>query len=151
MRSDDFFRIQTKVVRYSGSTEKQTIQYDEQGLRFYVSAGYICENRNQDVCVSDCGASAVVVVKSSGKLRFRYTGRPSNTGGTFNPLGLTTNSQGHILVADYSNDLIHILNQDGQFLCYIRDLEHPQGLCVDTRDNLFVAECLTAKVKKIKY
>lgn len=157
---------QAKVVRYSGSTVKQTIQYDDKGQSLFPSRDthikHICENRNQDVCVSDYDVGAVVVFDQAGNLRFRYTGPPpinkesacsDPNKRTFLPAGITTDSQSRILIVNYHGQFIHIIDQDGRFLRYIDNCNFfaPWGLCVDSKDNLFVAERGTRKLKKIRY
>ncbi|XP_062580229.1 uncharacterized protein LOC134242172 [Saccostrea cucullata] len=154
MENDDY--VQTKVVRYSGFNQKQIIKFDGEGKPLFSSGPFcrnITENRNLDICVSDYRAEAVVVVNHAGKLRFRYTGHtPAPNNQPFSPRGITTDSQSHILTADYNNECVHIIDQDGQFLRFIVcGLSYPQGLCTDTNDNLFVAEWRNMQVKKIKY
>lgn len=145
---------QTKIVRYSGSTETQSIQFDDKGKPLFSATGNsdfpqcICENTNLDICVADIYNNAVVVVNQNGEFRFRYA--PSEL---FYPVGIATDSQSRILISGRESDIIHIVDQDGYYLRYISNcyLQSPWGLCLDTKDNLFVAESATGKVKKIKY
>ncbi|XP_062595051.1 uncharacterized protein LOC134256423 [Saccostrea cucullata] len=146
---------QSIVVRYSGSTIKQTIQFDSEGIPLY-SPGYfskyMSENGNLDICVADNGANAVVVVNKAGELRFKYTGHhSSNNLVEFSPTGITTDSQSRILTSEHHNNRIHILHKDGDLLYYIHYIGNPYGLCLDTNDNLFVAQHWEGKVAKVKY
>nr|XP_022307909.1 uncharacterized protein LOC111113910 [Crassostrea virginica] len=113
---------QTRVVRSSDSKEKQWIQWDD-NVQWWWSA------------------------------RPANSGFPSASRKFFHPHGITTDSQANILTADFNNARIHIIDQDGHFLRYIDNcgLKEPCSLCVDARDNLFVAEYNTGKVKKLQY
>nr|XP_022307954.1 E3 ubiquitin-protein ligase TRIM71-like [Crassostrea virginica] len=137
---------QTKVVRYSGTTETQSIQWNDDGQPLFISGRenvkHLTYNRNLDICVSDPDAHTVVVVDHAGKLRFRYTGSLVTSKERFDPRGVATDVQGRILIADCTNGRIHILDQDGHFLRCIDNchLNLPCGLCLDSKNNLFVAE-----------
>ena len=107
---------------YSGSIEKQSIQLDDHSQPFYstdANPPFLSENKKLDICVADYHARSVVVVIATGKLRFRYIGPPPTTGNLFKQWSFTTNSQNMILITDFDNNRIQILDQDGRFLCYI--------------------------------
>ena len=147
-----YARKQSKVVRYSGNIEVLNIQCDSRGQPLFSGKNTtrLTENKNLDICVADNAAGAVVVVNADGKLRFRYTGVPKEE---FFPTGITTDSQAQILIADYHDDRIHIVVQEGQFLRSISNcgFVHPLDLCIDSKDNLFVVSDEDRSVKCIQY
>lgn len=76
MRSLD--RTQSRVVRYSGTTETKVIENDKQGQPLFSvysdAVLHLTENGNGDICVADYTGKVVVVVDSTGDLRFKYRG-----------------------------------------------------------------------------
>ena len=94
--------------------------------------------------MADLFAHAKVVVSAIGKQR---------SSKSLKPIDITTYSQSRILISDGKNHHIHIVDKDGHFLRYIDNcgLQYPWGVCVVSRENLFVAECVTGKIKKIQY
>lgn len=154
----DYNSEPTRVVRYTGSKEKQIVQVDDRGQPLYSIGGYsryIAENGNRDICVSDNGYDfqCVTVVNQAGRFRFRYRGNPILDKKSFLPKGIATDSHNQILVVCINNVSIHVIDKDGQFLRYISDYDlcDPMGLCVDSKDNLLVTEYRSTKVKKIQY
>ncbi|XP_062590275.1 tripartite motif-containing protein 2-like [Saccostrea cucullata] len=154
MRSTDM--TQSKVVRYSGTTEIQKIQFNSQGQPLFSTGDqsvlHLTENGNGDICVADNARGAVVVVDSSGGLRFMYTGNLSKQPkyGDFEPFHIATDVNIQILISDESNSIVHIIDCDGNFICYI---EHPcnGGLSIDSDHNLVIGEEDTGIIQIIKY
>uniref|UniRef100_K1QUN2 Tripartite motif-containing protein 2 n=1 Tax=Magallana gigas TaxID=29159 RepID=K1QUN2_MAGGI len=137
MESEDL--VMCKVVRYSGSKVKQEIQFNVKGEQLYCRADFIDENANLDVVVSDLGARRVVVVDKYGIFRFNYSGNmQSNRYKSFGCSGVATNSKCHIVVADEYNDVLHVIDQNGQFLTYVDNckLQRPGDLCTDGNPDL---------------
>lgn len=105
----------------------------------------ICENRlNQNICVSDM-VCKVVVLTSSGNVRFSYLGvQPTVSRLPFNPRGIACDKQGNILVADLDNHVIHLLRGDGVFVTHVLSstspISQPWGICVDSQNKVWVVE-----------
>ncbi|XP_022341832.2 uncharacterized protein LOC111135782 [Crassostrea virginica] len=143
---------ETKVTRYSkAGKEIQNIQRNNQGQELYSGPHYITENIHGDICISDYGKYAVVVVNKSGQHRFSYTGQASK----FWPYGICTDVLGHILVCDNAIDTVHLLDQDGGFLSFIfspkQGINNPRGVCVDDENNLYVGQFTINTVSVYKY
>ncbi|XP_061186777.1 tripartite motif-containing protein 2-like [Saccostrea echinata] len=147
---------QRKISCYQEQIVKQEIFSDENGKAIFANGKlmpFVAENNNGDICVSDINAKTVVVVDNTGKVRFRYNGRPARRKKGFAPRKIVTDSMSQIIVADYSNECLHILDQDGQFLnCVDRcGIPKPCGLSVDREGRLWVGLLEKGELKVIQY
>ncbi|XP_056000075.1 uncharacterized protein LOC130048055 [Ostrea edulis] len=146
-----------KIVRYQGQRVTQEVDKDEYGNPIYgggIYGVFMTENDNGDIVASDSNADTVVVVDRTGKVRFRYNDKPPEGQKPFHPAKIVTDSMRHIIVADFNNACLHILDQNGQFIkcvdtCGLND--GPVGLSVDSEGRLWVGLYESGEVKVIQY
>jgi hypothetical protein len=153
MRTTDNYHY--KIVRYQGQSVIHEIDKDDRGNPIYQGGKkimYVTENINSDIVASDTNANTVVVVDRIGKVRFRYKKNPPGAKKSFGPRLIVTDSIGNIIVGDYFNQCLHILDQSGQFLrCVDNGLYKPIGLSVDSKGRLWVGQFQSGKVNVIQY
>ncbi|XP_062612792.1 uncharacterized protein LOC134274528 [Saccostrea cucullata] len=150
-----------KIIRCDASRDKselkitQEIQFNgEQPLfQFGEYELFIAENKNEDICVSDTNADAVIVVDKLGKLRFKYQGEVMFDKILFRPDQIITDSLCNIIVTDYMNNCLHILDQNGLYLKCVDNcgLDFPIPLDIDEEGNLLVGMYLSGQIKVIRY
>nr|XP_022311421.1 uncharacterized protein LOC111116726 [Crassostrea virginica]XP_022311422.1 uncharacterized protein LOC111116726 [Crassostrea virginica] len=149
-------QVKNKIIRYQGQNIKQEISINEQGNPIFEDGGsglYMSENNNGDVCVSHIGTGTVVVVDRTGNVRFRYDGKQARIKKRFGPKRIATDALSQIIVTDFNNDCLHILDQDGQFLRCVDDcgLKDPYGLSLDSEGRLWVGSKNSGEIKVIEY
>ena len=97
---------------------------------------------NSDLYISDAGARKVVALDKDYRVRYEYTGQGER--GSFHARGLCTDNAGHVLITDWNNNRVHILDKDGKFLQYllteVQGLERPSRIDVDNEGNAWVGD-----------
>lgn len=92
------------------------------------------------------------MVYAFGELQFKYTGNRATykKKTSFVPLDIVNDENLNILIGDESNNFIHNINCDGNFIRYI---EYPctGGISINTDHNLVVGEEKSGKILMIKY
>ncbi len=105
---------------------------------------YVTVNKNNDIIVSDFDKHCITVFDSQGRFLYRYGCRGKGIHEFNVPCGVCTNSEGNILVVDYNNQRIHMLSEDGQFLCFLATKEDgimtPQAVAVNSQGHLVVVD-----------
>ena len=72
---------------------------------------------------------------------------------SFDPRGIVTDDLSQIIVADFNNDCLHILDTNGHLLKCVDDcgLVEPNGLSLDSEGKLWVGLEKTGEIKVIEY
>nr|XP_022328625.1 uncharacterized protein LOC111127649 [Crassostrea virginica]XP_022328626.1 uncharacterized protein LOC111127649 [Crassostrea virginica] len=101
---------------------------------------------DEGICFSDYGKNnkrQLVVMDNDGNGLNIYSGR-QELENPFYPLGTQVDQYGNIIVADWNNDCVHLLDTGGQFSQYLVDkdngLERPCALGLDGDGQLWVGD-----------
>ncbi|KAJ8316043.1 hypothetical protein KUTeg_006057 [Tegillarca granosa] len=119
-------RNASKLVEITTSGKHiRTIQHDtSDNKQLFVDPRFICTNINGNIRLSD-NRGKVVAVNKSGTKRFIYDGKERKLQKPFDPWNVVTDKYGNIMIADYNNSAVQVLNQDGKFIKYL--ITHEQG------------------------
>lgn len=122
----------SKISRYNHLGQLTQTILDNGDHKFLHRPGYITENNNGDILVTDSLTSgSVVAIGRGGNHRFTYRGHP---GALLHPFGVCTDAFSHILLSDINSGSIHMLDENGQFLTYLlisAESFGPFTLCYD--------------------
>ena len=130
-----------KVVVYSIDGQiRQTLDHIE-----FKSPEKVAVNKaNKDIYIVDrtcLDKGKVIAVGAVGQPRYEYTGQGDKA---LNPADVCTDHMGHVLIADYNSNSVHILDQEGQFIQYVltsqQGLQEPGTMDVDTEGYVWVGE-----------
>jgi hypothetical protein len=110
------------------------------------------------ICFSDYEKSnkrQIVLMEENGLVLCKYEGPPQNDHESpFYPLDLTCDHYGHIIVSDWNNDCVHLLNKNTKFLQFLVEkeegIENPNALAIDREGRLWVGNA-TGVVRVYNY
>lgn len=123
-------------------------QIEDNGFHEIFCAPYrLYENIIGDICVSDRQENNVRVTAFNleGTIKNTYTGpKDILLKKPFNPFGVVCDKNGHVMVSDWSNSAIHLMDISGQFLGFLltdKDgIRGPNALALDKDGCLWVGD-----------
>ena len=120
------FPTDSKVVVYSRNGQiRRTLDQ----ITFRYPRRVAVSKVNQDIYICDhetmsCNSPGrLLAVGADGRLQYEYNGQDCSV---FTPADVCTDQIGHVLITDFDNHRVHILDQKGRFMQYI--LTSQQGL-----------------------
>lgn len=143
-----------KIIRYHGKKKLQVTENDEEEKPIFEDLVlYLLENNNGDACASDMSAGVLVAIDMEGRVRFIYDGSSVRKMDQFSPRNIVMDSLSQIIVTDYNNSCLHILDQNGQFLKCLEchGLNKINALSLDKDGRLWAGLFESGKIKVIQY
>lgn len=153
---DNVDTCEGKVLKLSPDGQVlNTIKYDADGKTLLFRYPYrITSNVNGDIIVTASSDNILTGLDKSGKRRFAYSGDSKVLKRKFVPHGITTDADGDIIISDYYNSAIHLVNKDGAFVRFIledKDLDYPAGISVDKAGHLWICNSRYHKMLIVSY
>ncbi|XP_071167804.1 protein wech-like [Mytilus edulis] len=142
------FSVRQVILFGSDYKRKVTLEFDKEGNKLFSYANRIRTDSRNVVYVIDrfdnANRGRIVAVAINGRLKFTYDG-PKDLG-TFQPEGITITPSYNIVVADYYNKALHVINSKGdllglQFIFKDLDINYPSSVCFDTEGYLLIGCC----------
>ena len=161
LENDDIvvtFQHAGKIIMFANTGEIKS-KFDDIKFRYPMA---VAKNKiTKDIYVCDhevnfyYSTGNVKAIGTNGQLKYEYAGQGYEQ---FTPVEVCTDQVGHILITDYSNHRVHILDREGQFIQYLltaeQGLHKPNTIDVDGEGYIWVGEDVTLGkgcVKVTKY
>ncbi|XP_071153408.1 uncharacterized protein [Mytilus edulis] len=119
------------VIKYSSTgTGLQRFEKDNKGNNFFTLPRKLVVTPSNDVCVIDSTSlftGRIVTITNDCDLKYIYSGREDLDLRNFNPTAIKCDSHNRVIVSDFDNCLLHLLNSDGELICLLNNRE-PEGI-----------------------
>ncbi|XP_071169341.1 protein wech-like [Mytilus edulis] len=138
-----------QVIIFGGDYQRKgTLEFDKKGNKLFSYAARIRTDSKNVVYVIDHFDSdkngRIVAVDRNCRLKFIYDEHTYSE--TFQPSGITITPSDNIVVADYQNDALHVINSNGellglQFIFKDLNINDAYSLCFDAEGYLIIGCC----------
>lgn len=137
------FSIRQVIFFYRDYKTKVILQNDKKGKKLFSYPGLIKTDSRNTLYVFDAmdetiQTGRIVAVDVQGRLIFTYNGNPDYE--VFIPSGIAITPSDNVIISDYSNNALHVLNDRGEPLGLV-NIERPCSLCINVEGNVLIGTC----------
>ncbi|VDI83812.1 Hypothetical predicted protein [Mytilus galloprovincialis] len=143
------FSVRQVLIFDNGYKKKVTLETDTKGRKLFSYPARIKTDSKNVLYVADWtgenNSGRLVAVDVNGRLKFTYNGNTDLN--AFSPHGIAITASDNIILSDWNNNALHILNYKGELLgIHFVDKEYniirPLSLCIDSEGYLLIGRGL---------